>query len=415
MTPKDAPRSALTRRHFLRGSALIGCSVAAHPFLTSMTLAAAPWDNRLVVLILRGAMDGLDAVQPVGEPGFAALRPAIGSGTAAGAADLTGFFALHPGLGALLPLWQAGELGFVHAVSTPYRDKRSHFDGQDLLEAGTGFDVSTAALRDGWLNRMLQTVPGLSAETAFAIGRENLKILSGRAQALSWSPEQRLDLTPQSRLLLEHVYHDDPMFRDAAGPAMDLAQALSSPEALERAKATSTELTAEMQSHDALQPDPLAAFAAARLNEDTRIAAFSISGWDTHKDQKGPLTKTLGTLARSILTLKTGLGANWAKTTVVAMTEFGRTARENGSRGTDHGTGGVMLLAGGAVRGGRVLGRWPGLAEADLYAGRDLMPTSDVRAHAAWVMRGLFGIERGQLEQSFFPGLEMGDDPGLLL
>jgi uncharacterized protein (DUF1501 family) len=159
----------------------------------------------------------------------------------------------------------------------------------------------------------------------------------------------------------------------------------------------------------------LAAFAADRLNHDTRIAAFSMNGWDTHRDQAGHMERRLGQLAEVLLTLKSGLGANWGRTTVLAMTEFGRTVRENGSRGTDHGTAGAMILAGGAVRGGRVLGRWPGLDEADLYDRRDLMPTGDVRATAAWAMRAGFGLDRRVLETAVFPGLDMGEDPKLLL
>ena len=136
----------------------------------------------------------------------------------------------------------------------------------------------------------------------------------------------------------------------------------------------------------------IAEFAAERLRGDSRIASFSLNGWDTHDNQQTSLARALGTLAETILALQTGLGPLWDRTTVVTMTEFGRTARVNGTNGTDHGTGGAMILAGGAVRGGRVIADWPGLDEAALYDRRDLMPTRDVRAHAAWVMRGLFGL-----------------------
>ncbi len=159
--------------------------------------------------------------------------------------------------------------------------------------------------------------------------------------------------------------------------------------------------------------DELTDFTAGRLLDETRIAAFSMPGWDTHRAQQRALPKSLQGLERVILRLREQLGsAVWGKTTLLAMTEFGRTARENGSGGTDHGTAGVMLVAGGAVKGGRVLGRWPGLA--DLYQGRDLMPTSDVRAWAAHAMRGLYGLDRSVLEGAVFPGMQMGDDPGLL-
>jgi len=406
----------LSRRRFLKGSALIGCSLAAHPLMSGITLAAAPGDKRLVVIILRGAMDGLDVVRPVGDPDFAALRPGFAAAAGGDGLALNGFFTLHPALAGLKPWWDAGELSFVHAVSTPYRDKRSHFDGQDLLEAGTGFDLPLVDVRDGWLNRMVQVVPGMVAESAFALGRDEMKVLRGPAPFTQWSPTSKLVLTPQSRLLLERVYHEDPLFRDAAVAAMDLAEKLADPAEMEAAAAMEAGMKADLaDAGPGVRIDPVAAFAASRLNEDTRIAAFSIAGWDTHRDQEGYLRRALTALQNTLLTLKDGLGANWSQTAVLAMTEFGRTARQNGSNGTDHGTGGLMVLAGGAVKGGQVLGEWPGLAEAELYAGRDLMPTSDVRSHAAWVMRGLFGLEPGVLERAVFPGLDMGRNPGLLL
>ena len=160
--------------------------------------------------------------------------------------------------------------------------------------------------------------------------------------------------------------------------------------------------------------DRFAAFAAERLRADTRICALSRAGWDTHRGQASAIVRPLARLERLVLRLKTDLGpAVWARTAVLAVTEFGRTVRENGSGGTDHGTGGVALTAGGALRGGQVRGRWPGLG--DLYDGRDLLPTTDVRAVAAWTMRGLYGFGRGFLEGTVFPGLDMGDDLRLVL
>ena len=402
-------RGLMDRRIFLRGAAALGCSAAAHPFMTTVTLAGSDGgrplgDQRLIVMILRGAMDGLDAVRPLGDPEYAGLRPTL---TAAGGAhDLDGYFSLHPALAGLMPLWQAGELALVHATSTPYRDKRSHFAGQDMLEAGTGMDVPLWQVRDGWLNRMLQTMPGLKAETAFAIGSEAVPMLEGVAPVRNWAPETTLALSAQARLLFERVYHDDPLFQAAAQEAMELT-------APGMDTATGTEDSGDRKSREM---DRLISFASERLREDTRIAAFSMSGWDTHRGQAKTFPRTLAGLERAILRLRSQLGPQiWGKTTLLAMTEFGRTARENGSGGTDHGTAGAMIVAGGAVKGGRVLGRWPGLAEAALYDRRDLMPTSDVRAWAAWSMRGLYGMDRAVLERAVFPGLDMGQDPGLIL
>ncbi|MEL6807112.1 MAG: DUF1501 domain-containing protein [Pseudomonadota bacterium] len=386
----------VSRRAFMARSGLIGCSLAASPLLTPLSFAAAPWDTRLVVIILRGGMDGLDVVQPYGDPTFAGLRGSLSGGPDAGAHDLDGYFALHPRLAGLLPMWQAGQLAFVNAVSTPYRDKRSHFDGQDLLEAGTS---SLAGVRDGWLNRMLQTVPDVSGQTAYAIGRSGMRLMSGAADVSNWSPDADLTLSPQAEALLALVTESDPALHAALAEANILAKD-----------------SAEGQSRGTPYHLAIAKFAARQLSDQARIASFSLNGWDSHRGQRRVLGNALERLADTIVTLKNGMtDAVWGKTAVVAMTEFGRTVRENGTQGTDHGTGGLMLLAGGAVRGGRVYGQWPGLGEGDLYQDRDLMPTTDVRAHTAWIMRGLMGLDRTTLEGSVFPGVALGPDLGLLL
>jgi uncharacterized protein (DUF1501 family) len=380
----------MERRLFLKGLGVLGCSAAAHPLMTTLTLAEAPGENRLVVIILRGAMDGLDVVQPLGDPAFAALRPDLRSPSI----DLDGFFALNAGLSGLLPLWQAGELAFVHATSTPYRDKRSHFDGQDLLEAGTGTDLSPAAQRDGWLNRLLAVLPDARSETAWAVGRAAMPVLAGAAPVAAWAPDQDLALTAPAQALLERVYAADPVFHAASAQAFDLA-------GLDDAEGQDAEL--------------IAGFAAKRLQEEARIAAFSLTGWDTHKAQGRTIRRPLDQLQRAILSLKAGTGAEvWGRMVVLAMTEFGRTVHPNGSGGTDHGTGGAMLVAGGAVRGGKVYGRWPGLAEAELYDRRDLMPTSDIRDWAAEVIARQFGIDRTRLAGTIFPGLDLAVGPGLI-
>ncbi|MFN6978927.1 MAG: DUF1501 domain-containing protein, partial [Gemmobacter sp.] len=382
------------------------------------TFAAAPGDARLIVVILRGAMDGLDVVRPEGERRYAALRRRL---AATGGLPAGNMWTLHPALGGLAGLWAAGEAGAFHATSTPYRDQRSHFDGQDLLEAGTGMDAPAALRREGWLNRMLQAMPGLTSETAFAIGREAMPVLSGAAPFTAWAPDTALRLGPQGQRLLELIYHDDPLFRDAAADALLLSQSEAAaiagmdedadPEAPAMAPMVSSAPEAALA-----EIDRFAAFAAERLRGPTRIAALSLSGWDTHLGQVNAIVRPLARLERLILRLRADLGpAVWGRTALLAVTEFGRTARENGTGGTDHGTGGVTMMAGGALRGGRVFGRWPGLEDSALYAGRDLMPTTDVRAVAAWAMRGLYGFDRALLERSVFPGLDMGDDPGIVL
>lgn len=416
----------IDRRALLRGLGILGCSAAAHPFMTTVTLAGADGgaplgDHRLVVIILRGAMDGLDVVRPLGERAFAGYRPTL---AVTESLDLDGFFGLHLGLSGLHPLWQSGELAFVHATSTPYRDKRSHFDGQDLLEAGTSPDLPSAHLRDGWLNRMLQSVPGLQSETAFAVGRQEMRIMRGPAPVMDWSPDTAVNLSPQAQLLLEQVYHDAPLFMAAASEAMMLS-GLDLGDEMGGLAMSGDAMGSMMMAENPTptlrgarlgEADRVADYAAERLRGATRIAAFSLTGWDTHKGQGKGFGRALARLERSILRLKSGLGLEvWGKTTVLAMTEFGRTVAENGTGGTDHGTAGAMLVAGGAIRGGKIYGQWPGLEEADLFERRDLMPTSDVRAWAAHAMRGLYGFDRGLLQDKVFPGLEMGEDPGLIL
>lgn len=390
----------LSRRLFLKSAAVTGCLAAGGSLVSPIAFASAPGENRLVVIILRGAMDGLDVFQPYGDPNLRKLRTSISVGPEGGAHDLDGFYALHPNLASLLPLWRAGELGFVPAVSTPYRDKRSHFDGQDLLEAGTGTDLPVRQQRDGWLNRLLRNLPGAESETAYAVGTEYMSILAGTAPAKSWAPSIKLQLSPQAQRLLQHVYHDDPLFRAEGQEAMEIAA-----EGLNRP---------QEEKGPTRQTRAIARFAADRLNGQTRIATFSLNGWDSHVRQVKSLQKALDNLSAAILTLREQLGPNWAHTTVLAMTEFGRTVRENGAGGTDHGTGSALLLAGGAVRGGRALGDWPGLDESDLYAGRDLMPLADIRRYAAWVLRSLYDTPGDLLETAIFPGLDMGDDPRLL-
>ncbi len=394
----------MDRRHFLSGLTTLACSAAAHPLTTTVTFAADDsgqtlGEHRLVVIILRGALDGLDLLRPRFDPDLTRWRPDL----AGRGVSLSDGYDLNPNLAALPDLWHRQELAFVQATSTPYRQARSHFVGQDILEAGSGLDVPDLALRDGWLNRFLQAFPGLGSETAYAIGGQ-MALMQGPAPVRNWSPGLRLDVSASLQRLLDHVAHDDPLFREATTTALTLTKDLGPLRMAERE--AGNEVAAAIN---------LADFAAGRLRGASRIAAFSLAGWDTHRGQAAAIRAPMRQLEQMILRLKTGLGAEiWGKTVVMAITEFGRMVQQNGSGGTDHGTGGTALLAGGALRGGKVFGPWPGLSEADLYDRRDLMPTSDVRLWAAWALRGLYGIDRGVIESKVFPGLEMGTDPGLL-
>lgn len=381
MTLQD--RLLLSRRGFLAGA----CCAAAAPVLTPVSFAAMPGDNRFVTIILRGAMDGLDLVQPYGDPAFAGLRPKLGLTPDRGLLDLDGFFGLHPAASALMPLWQARELSFVHAVSTPYRDQRSHFDGQDILERG-GIDGSQ---RSGWLNRTLSVMPRSETRKAIDINSAMELILTGPNETDSWSSQSNFALAEDEMSFLDRLYAGDAAF----------ARAMQ--------EARRTDMSADMlyggEKRGAGIAE-MARLAGGMLREDYRIASFSINGWDTHVGQKGQFTKAAGDLATAIVTLSQALGEEaWKRTVVLAMTEFGRTARENGTNGTDHGTGGLAVLAGGAVPGGKVLGQWPGLSPDKLLDNRDLMPTGDVREVAAAMLYRQFGVDPHNLTTKVFPGL----------
>lgn len=409
----------LDRRAFLARSALLGCSLAASPLVTPMSFAATPGENRLVLIVLRGGMDGLDVLRPYGDPAYAALRGDAGLNAPDGAVDLDGYFALHPALRPLLPLWRQGQLGFAHAVSTPYRDKRSHFDGQDMLEAGIS-DFGNGLSRDGWLNRVVQNLAGARSDTAYAIGRDRLAVLGGPAQVQRWSPNADLALSPQAIQLAGLIMQDDPLFHAAYTQALAIADSDGDAVALTgETGEMQGEMMASMRTGTGGKTSTerrVAEFAGQRLREETRIASFSINGWDTHQRQDQSLPRALERLAEAILTLQdTVKGPVWNKTTVIAVTEFGRTVRLNGSGGSDHGTGGLMVMAGGALKGGRVLGDWPGLDEASLFERRDLMPTRDLRALLAWALHSQFGLPVPTLETSVFPGLDMGTNPGIIL
>ncbi|AJY46957.1 DUF1501 domain-containing protein [Martelella endophytica] len=372
-----------TRRLFLGGA----CSLAAMPLMTSFALARGNGENRFVAIVLRGAMDGLDLVQPYGDPAFRGLRPDLALTPDTGLLDLDGRFGLNPAAADLYPLWKAGELSFVHAVSTPYRDARSHFDGQDILETGGNGHAG----RDGWLNRAIGMM-GSEQLRAIDVTSDSDLILQGDYPAEIWSPKDDIPISADELLFFEALYSKDDAFAKAFQQARNAdmsSEAIFSGASI----AASTE--------------GLARLAGGFLKRDYRVAAFSINGWDTHADQKGLFNRSAGSLSKAILTLKAEMGPKaWSNTVVLAMTEFGRTARQNGTGGTDHGTGGCAVVAGGGYPGGRVMGTWPGVADGALYEDRDLMPTGDIREVAAAMLYRQFGLGAAALTGSVFPGLD---------
>ncbi len=377
--------SVMLSRRSVLGAA---CCLAASPLMTPMTFASAPGDRRFVTIVLRGALDSLYLLQPYGDPLLRKYRPDLALDPAGKLIDLDGRFGLPTDAADLLPLWKSGELGFVNAVSTPYRDQRSHFDGQDILESGgsAASDENT-----GWLNRALASIPRSENRKAIDVHTSAELILSGPNPVDTWSAQSDLAIQPDALTFFERLYAGDKSFSKVFGEAM-----LTD-------KDSDGIFGSGTRSADAAG---IARLTAGMLKGDYRIASFSIGGWDTHIGQANIFRKPLKALVAALTTLKAELGPEtWSKTAVLAMTEFGRTVRQNGSRGTDHGTGGLAIVAGGAIRGGKVYGRWPGLAEDQLFEARDLMPTADVREIAAALLRSQLDISAGDLTSKVFPGL----------
>ena len=354
-------------------------------------------DPRFVFVILRGALDGLAAVPPVADPDYPALRGDLAIGTANYGAvlPLDGFFALNEAMPNLKALYTAKEAVIVHAVASPYRD-RSHFDGQDVLENGT---TQPAAARDGWLNRAVAELPRGGAArqpSGLAVSPTVPLVLRGAAPVFTWMPPGVAPASPDTADRLADLYaHADP----------ELAGVFAAGREIDRMAtgkvAGGGDVTAQFRRVAAGAGRLLAA------PDGPRIAAISYDGWDTHANEgpeTGQLGKRLAALDGAIDSLKSELGPAWSDTVVVIATEFGRTAHTNGTEGTDHGTATTAFLVGGAVRGGRVLADWPGLAVAKLYQQRDLAPTTDLRAVFKGVLRDHLGIAEPALATRVFPG-----------
>jgi uncharacterized protein (DUF1501 family) len=379
----------LTRR-----TALLGLASAWSLGPASLAVAAAPAgdtaaDKRFVVVILRGALDGLAAVVPYGDRELSGLRAALlppPPGAPGGLLDLGGFYGLHPALTGLHRLYQAGELLPVHAVAAGYRS-RSHFEAQDCLESGADHRLTS-----GWLNRVVGALPGDSVAPdgeGLAVGLSMPLLLRGPAQIGAYAPDTGQGPSPDLYARIAALNEPDRL----TGPA--IAQGLA-------ARGFSAETLGTATGHAGAFPS-LARIAGQLLASANgpRIAALEIGGWDTHAGQKQRLAGPLSQLDAGLLALRDGLGASWRDSVVLVMTEFGRTARINGTGGTDHGTGAVAFLAGGAVNGGRVGGTWPGLGQAKLFENRDLAPTTDLRGLTKGVLAAHLGLDNPALEQIF--------------
>ena len=385
----------LSRRDMLRKALAVAALGSAGALPTRLALAAAgSGTSRLVVVILRGALDGLALLPPVGDPDYAALRGDQALSLTAGeraAIPLQGPFALHPSLSFLAERWQSQQLLALHAVASPYRE-RSHFDGQDVLESGY---ARPHAAQTGWLNRALPRMAGASRrEAAVALGTNVPLILRGSSAVAAWSPSRLPMLDDDTLQRLADLYGNDSLL------AGRLADALAT-EAM-----VSSTVAAGANAGAQLQQTVQAAAGFLKREDGPRVAVFDTSGWDTHANEggaQGALAQRLGVLDQGLRSLCDNLGDVWQHTAVVVVTEFGRTAAINGTRGTDHGTGAAALLVGGAVKGGKVIADWPGLSAKALYAGRDLQPTLDLRSVFKTLLRDHLAVPRAHIDSQVFP------------
>jgi uncharacterized protein (DUF1501 family) len=398
-----------SRRRFLLGTGALAAGAA----LPNVMFARTGGSSRLVVVILRGALDGLAAVPPYADPDYAGLHRelAIGPpGAPDGALALNNTFGLHPSLGFLHERYGAGELIVFNAVASPYRD-RSHFDGQNVLENGLAKPVGAA---DGWLNRALAALPRRAAgpgERAVAISQNVPLILRGEAPVISKSPQATPDIDEDLLMRLADLYSSDDWFSARLSEAVQTERMVDDAGATAMAKDSAETAPAGGAGIKPTPPDRISAvahMAASLMRSDSgpEVAVIEASGWDTHANQggaKGALAQRLAALDKALRTLAEELGPLWPQTAVLVVTEFGRTAAVNGTRGTDHGTGGCAFLVGGAVRGGRVIADWPGLSRGALLDNRDLKPTLDLRSVFKGVLDEHLHVDANTLAKRVFP------------
>ncbi len=412
--------SGCTEAHLLSRRALLGggVSLSLWGLLPRAASGSGARDPRLLTIILRGGLDGLWLASPAGDPALAALRgrfAVTAAGEGAGL-QLDGFFVLNPAMSYLHDLYRKGEALIVHAVATPYRE-RSHFDAQDVLESGL---PGVGRVSDGWLNRALVRLPAAGAANpaglanaraqGLAMGAVVPTIMRGAAPVLSWIPQTSgIPLRQSTIERLTDLYAE-------TDPA--LAKAFADGVAMERLAlgggamppAGGTKGPAGSAQSPLMREFVGTAEAAARFlasADGPRIGALSYNGWDTHANAgalKGQLANRLAGLDAAIKAFAERIGPAWKDTAVLIVTEFGRTARVNGTEGTDHGTGTVAIVLGGAIKGGKVIADWPGVGERDLHQGRDLKPTRDLRSVLKGVLRDHLGMPERGLAEAVFPG-----------
>jgi uncharacterized protein (DUF1501 family) len=400
----------VTRRQFLESSLFAG---ATSMVASRLALAHAPTDARFVFVLLRGALDGLSAVPPVGDPDYAGLRGQIALTRAGDNAvlPLDGTFGLHPALKFLHASFAARELSVIHAVASPYRE-RSHFDGQNVLEGG---GLRPHDTESGWINRALATLPGGARDSGVALGANVPLAMRGPVEVASWSPTKLPALDEETLARITDLYARDRLLSRRLADALESdaiateaqAAADAAPEsAMGSAGVLPREATSKRNSNGRYTDAARAAAGFLKRDDGPRVAMFDTSGWDTHANEgaaQGQLALRLRGLDLALEALKDSLGPVWRHTVVMVATEFGRTAASNGTRGTDHGTASAAFLLGGAVAGGRVVADWPGLARSNLHENRDLRPTRDLRTVMKGVLRDHLGVPASELDSKVFP------------
>jgi len=387
----------ISRRTLLQGiSATAGLCLWDAPL--KFAFAAVPGDRRLVVVILRGAVDGMAAVPPHGDKNYAAIRKNLALTTDGPTPlhDLDGMFGLHPALANLKTLYDSKQLIAFQNICSPYRE-RSHFEGQNVLETGA---LKPHALSDGWLNRALKPMGMDDGAHALAVAQTPPLLLTGPSRATSWMPAKLP--TPDAAFLaqVKLLYRNDPTLSQSLDDALALQDAA--------AIASDDPSDKKMGPGNAANLTPLFSGAGRLLASagGPRVAVLDISGWDTHINEgagDGQLARRLSALDQGLDALRTSLGPAWDKSAVVMATEFGRTVRPNGNGGTDHGTGGASFLLGGAVSGGRVRAEWTGLSDAALQDGRDQPPRTDLRSLFKGVLAEHMGVPASALNGNVFP------------
>jgi uncharacterized protein (DUF1501 family) len=380
-------KMSIDRRQFMLSLVASGAVLS----LPGLSLAAAPTERRFVFVMLRGGMDGLAAIPPYADPAYAAARGALAL-PASAYIDLNGFFGLNAALAPLYDFYRKGEMLAVQAVHSPYRE-RSHFDGQEVLEGGGSAPHRT---HDGWLNR---TLSAIDKPEAMAIGQNVPLALRGEVPVASWAPSPLAGLSQDMAKKLAGVYSGDQLF------SMALEEGVQSEAFVAGTLGEDMEMKMGGKAKDFVK---LAEAAGKLMAAATgpRIAMLELGGWDTHTGQGtegGRIAEPLSRLANGILALAQSLGQAWSNTVLVAVSEFGRTVAANGTGGSDHGTAGAALVLGGAVKGGRVIANWPGLAKEKLYQGRDLAPTLDIRSLLKGLLKDHLGVAKTALDSLIFP------------